>query len=156
MQYTNIPCITSADDMGLLSLSKKGLDRLLNICHLCSKKWLFAYNPQKCSVIVFNESKHDHSNSTRKWSIGYHTLHETVNYTHLGVVCNKCMSNAEIVKDICSKIRGSFMSLFIIGLNEKEFHPFTCKKLYDTIVLSGGLLGIFLKIFRIATARKMS
>ena len=33
------------------------------------------------------------------------------------------------------------MSLFRIGLNEKGFHPFTCKKLYDTIVLSGGLFG---------------
>ena len=40
----HLPCITSADGMVPLSLSKKGLDRMLDIGHAYSRKLLFEYN----------------------------------------------------------------------------------------------------------------
>ena len=62
----HLPCTTSADDMVLRSLSKRGLDRLKDICYSYSTTWLFDYNPEKCDVIVFNESKREFKSSTRK------------------------------------------------------------------------------------------
>ena len=137
----HLPCITSADDMVLLNLSKQGLDRMLDICHAYSRKWLFEYNSKKCSVIVFNESKREFAMTKRKWFIGSEQIDESEGYTHLGVFCDKYLSNSGCIKEAVLKLRGSFMKLFKSGLNEKSLHPFTSKKMYNTIVLPGGLFG---------------
>ena len=50
---------TVADDMVLVSFSKHGIHRMLNICHNYAMKWRYEYNPSKCDVIVFNESNTD-------------------------------------------------------------------------------------------------
>ena len=46
---------TQADDIVLLSLSKKNLEILLGIVYNYSKKWRYVYNADKSVVIVFNE-----------------------------------------------------------------------------------------------------
>ena len=50
-------CPTVCDDMPLASLSKKGLQELIQICFLNSCKWHFEYMPIKCCVVVYNESR---------------------------------------------------------------------------------------------------
>ena len=44
------------DDMLLASLSKRGLDELMQTCYVNSCKWHYEYAPIKCCVIVYNES----------------------------------------------------------------------------------------------------
>ena len=46
---------TQADDIVLLSLSKKNVEILLGILQNYSKKWRYVYNADKSVVIVFNE-----------------------------------------------------------------------------------------------------
>ena len=55
----------------LLSFSRKGLQIwiLLDICYRYSCKWRFLYNPAKCSVVAFNETKHEFSNQTCTWLV---------------------------------------------------------------------------------------
>ena len=61
---------TVCDDMLLASLSKKGLQELIQICFLYSCKWHFEYMPIKCCVVVYNESKFEFLRTDRVWHIG--------------------------------------------------------------------------------------
>ena len=80
---------TVADDMVLVSYSRYGLQNMLNICNSYSTKWRYEYNPLKCAVIVFNESKSIYNKCSRTWSLGDKQILEAENYTHLGINCNK-------------------------------------------------------------------
>ena len=54
--FGNMLCsIVVADDMLLASLSKRGLDELMQICFRYSCKWHYEYAALKCCVIVYNE-----------------------------------------------------------------------------------------------------
>ena len=46
---------TVADDMVLVSLSKQGMNEMLDICWKYSQKWRYFYNAAKCKVVVFND-----------------------------------------------------------------------------------------------------
>ena len=54
LKINNIPMCapTQADDIVLLSLTKDGLNALLNICYTYADKWRYRYNASKCSVLV--------------------------------------------------------------------------------------------------------
>ena len=60
---------TVADDMVLYSLSKDGLNTMLDICFNYSMKWRYEYNPQKCAVVVYNEPKGNLKSSNRLWKL---------------------------------------------------------------------------------------
>jgi len=47
----SIRSLSVADDMVLLSFSRKGLHTLMDICYRYSCKWRYLYNPTKCSVV---------------------------------------------------------------------------------------------------------
>ena len=55
----NIPsCVFSyADDVLLLAPTKTAIQNLLNICSDFSKEYMIKFNPDKCSVMVFNNVK---------------------------------------------------------------------------------------------------
>ena len=57
----------------------------------------------------------------------------------MGINCNKYLSNSDSAQEFALKLRGSFMNLFNIGVNSKCLHPFTCKKLYNSIVIPRGI-----------------
>ena len=74
-----------ADDMALLSLSCKALQKMINICFNYSKLWRFQYNPTKCSVVVFNETKRSFQKRSRSWVIGTYEIMELEKVNHLGI-----------------------------------------------------------------------
>ena len=59
----NFTCLSVADDMLLQSLTKNGLQILINICVAHFKKWRLVYNVLKC--IVFNKLASSFSHSQR-------------------------------------------------------------------------------------------
>ena len=61
----DVSSLSVADDMILVSLSKNGLQKMMNICYEYSCKWRYLYNPSKCAVTVFNESRS--VNANRSW-----------------------------------------------------------------------------------------
>ena len=99
---------TVADDMVLVSFSKHGLNHMLNTCHNYAMKWRYEYNPSERAVIVFNESNTDYEKTRRQWMLGNKPLAEVELYTHLGIVCDKCMSIENSVKESYNKLRGTF------------------------------------------------
>ena len=58
-----------ADDMTLLSFSSKTLQEMINIIYTYSCLWRYQYNPGKCAVVTFNESKRVFKRSSRPWVV---------------------------------------------------------------------------------------
>ncbi len=79
----NCSCPTVADDMTLISFSKRGLDAMMGICFNYSRKWHYKYNASKSAVIVFNETKYDFCTRDRTWKLGTEIVYERTEYTHL-------------------------------------------------------------------------
>lgn len=109
----NVCAPTVADDMILVSLSRKGLEKMMSICHNYSVKWRFEYNANKCGVIVFNET--GNRNTERRWKLGPQTVNEVVEYTHLGINCNSFLSTKKSIQDACIKLRGTYISVLNSG-----------------------------------------
>ena len=109
----NFSAPTVADDMVLVSFSKHGLDKMMAICYHCSLKWWYEYNANKSAVIVFNEmeSEFRQAKSKQTWYLGPVEVKEVTQYRHLGINCNKFMGLDSNIKDTCSKIKSTFLSL---------------------------------------------
>ena len=57
-----IAILVFCDDICLLSLNEKEMQRLLNICNDFSKKWALEFNVSKCKYIVFGNKKENNFN----------------------------------------------------------------------------------------------
>jgi hypothetical protein len=141
MHGINLACPTSADDMVVVSLTKLGLDNLIDICYQNSIQERYHYNATKSNVVVFNETKQTSPRNGRKWHIGFNPIEESDSYTHLGVLCSKDMNLNENISNACSKLRKTFFSLADCGVHKTGLHPITSRHLYKTIVLSKALFG---------------
>ena len=83
---------TQADDIVLLSLSKHGLQNLIQICKRYADKWRYSYNPQKCCLLVINDKRNsDHSNMYYSNS----QIEHKVSYKHLGIMQTQTLKNQQ-------------------------------------------------------------
>ena len=98
--------------------------------------------PIKCCVIVYNETKYEFIRSNRVWQFGNNQVQEDGNYKHLGVINNKYLSFKPNINDATDKLKGTFFSLINNGIfYEDSFHPLTCKKIYNAVVIPKTLYG---------------
>ena len=143
MGFLNNSCASPAvaDDMVLISLSKFGLDQMIKMCYESSCKWHYEYQPHKCSVVVYNESKTEFNRANRIWRMGNSCIQEDTQYKHLGIYCNKYLSLDENVKSAVSKLKGTLLSMANCGIYEAGLNPLTSKHIYRTIVLQKALYG---------------
>ena len=88
----SVCCPTVADDIALISLTKYGLQQLMNICYSYSFLWRYLYNALKCAIWVFNESNSVFSRTRRQWYFGDDEVLERTSNVHLGIECNKEMN----------------------------------------------------------------
>ena len=139
----NCTCPSSADDMVLLSLSKDGLQELMNICYKYGCSYRYSYNANKSAVIVSNESAAVTRTLTknREWSLGNACVQEHDTYMHLGVLFHGDSDLSNIVTECSSKLRRTLLSIVNCGIFEGGLHPLTAKHLYETIVLPRALYG---------------
>ena len=100
---------TVADDMVLISFSKIGLQNMMDICYRYSCKWRYEYNPNKCGIIVFSESKADYIKCNRKWSLGSNVIKEVESYTHLGIEYCRSLSIEHNVTNACTSLEVPFL-----------------------------------------------
>jgi len=103
----NMSCPTVADDMVLISLSRNGLQQMLNLCHVYACKWRFEYNPLKCGVIVFNEMSTKQVDFSQ-WNIGSAQICEVDDYTYLGITCNKFMDNSMCIQEAAERLTNQY------------------------------------------------
>ncbi len=91
-----------ADDMSLISLSRKGMHNMVTIAYTYSRKWKFRFNPPKCIVLTFG-------NTSDKESIklGDVVLKEVT----------KCMNLGTPMYTKSSHESGEFLNLSLIVIN---------------------------------------
>ena len=96
--------------------------------------WICA-NKMLC-YFVYNESKYEFIRSNRAWHLGNSQVEEGENYKHLGVINNTYLRFKPNIKDASDKLKGTFFSLINSGIfYENSFHPLTCKKIYNAVVI---------------------
>ena len=133
--------LSVADDMALLSFSKSGLQAMIDICYRYSIKWRFTYNSNKCSVVVFNETKYAYTSQTRILALGENFISEEVCYNHLGINLNKYLNFNENIDISCRKLRSTLLSLVNVGLHPEGLNPMTAYKIYKSVVIPKALYG---------------
>ena len=147
----NVTCPTQADDITLMSLCKRGLDSLMDICYTYSCKWRFKYNASKSVVIVFNESKSSFSKRTRSWNLGNEVVYESADTKHVGIFLNKFKPGCPDVNEIVNKLRGQCFALLNCNIFGTGINPLTGAKLYKSIVMPRTLFGFhYLKLNGVA------
>ena len=133
--------LSVADDMALLSFSKSGLQAMIDICYRYSIKWRFTYNPDKCSVVVFNETKYAFNTQSRTWILGQNLISEKTSYNHLGITLNKYLNFNDNIVTSCRKLRSTLLSLVNVGLHPNGLNPLTAFKIYKSVVIPKALYG---------------
>ena len=78
---SRINAVAYADDITLLASSQASLQSLFNVADRYSRKWQFAFNPEKC-VLIYGRDKFNDGNVY----LGYHKLKNIKKEPHLGVV----------------------------------------------------------------------
>ena len=114
---------------------------MLDICHNYACKLRYEYNPSKCGIIVFKETKREQVNYNRMWRSGPCELLETNSYVHLGIEYSRSMSTEVNVTNACCKLRGTLLGLVYSGIHEDGLHPTTSLKMYNCIVVPKALYG---------------
>ena len=137
----NCACPTSADDMVLLSLSKVGLNIMVDLCYQYGIENQYFYNHSKCSIIVTGESSYSYKNRNRSWFLGVNAIEEDVEYKHLGILFNKFKNTNTVINEACSKLCSTFLSIINCGIYYGGIHPSSSKTIYKTIVLPKALYG---------------
>ena len=123
------------------SLTKNGLQKLLDICVKYFRIWRLDYNVLKSLVIVFNELLSIYNRSGRRWYLGNEVLHEGTEYKNLGIVFNKDAKLKQNVTESASSIRKLFFGLVSCGFSELGLHALTLKRIYESVVLPRALYG---------------
>ena len=130
---------TQADDIVLMSLTKHGLSKLLEIANTYANKWRYEYNASKCAYLVLNQR----NSKAAKANIMYanKVLSEVSNYKHLGIDQSKRRKTPASVDDVRQSARGTLFSLINCGIHSNGVNPITAAKLYTSIVLPRALFG---------------
>ncbi|XP_060587399.1 uncharacterized protein LOC132742907 [Ruditapes philippinarum] len=118
----NVSTPTVADDMVLVSLSKCGMDKMLDICSNYSRQWRYNYNVIKCGIIVYNE-RDTESKDNREFKLGNEVIKETKSYKHLGIETEKTLNTKKPIFDAGNKLRGTLLSIHNNGINPQLFKP---------------------------------
>ena len=126
-----------ADDMATANLSKASTDRSLGIISKHAKKWRYAYNAKKSAVLVFGETKREHTKGAkyRNFSLDGEKIPEKVEYDHLGIK-NCLFQNSEPrTEDRISRGRRAFNAITSIGIHKKGITMSACSIIYWAIIV---------------------
>ena len=133
-----------ADDIALLSTSRRGLQIMMDRCYLYSCKRRFIIHPGKSVIMVCAENKQKliENKKIRTWQIGSQTIDEVTNHEHCGILLSNGKSTVIRTKTACRKGRGIMSSLCRQDvLGQGDMNPLTYLKLYKTITLTSALFG---------------
>ena len=79
---TTLNCLLYADDVVLISKTKKGLQACMNAVHKFSGEWHLEINPDKTKALIFNKKG---TFLQEDFTLGPETINCTNTYTYLGI-----------------------------------------------------------------------
>ncbi len=133
-----VTCPSFADDMTIMSLSKEGLQILVDIAYHYSKKWRFEFNPTKCKVMIFGKD----TNPRLNVKLGNHIIEVSDCEKHLGV--DLCTSEKIKEKSVQSRIvqcKSILHGIQAIGSISVPVTPVISSKLYKSVCIPKLLYG---------------
>ena len=89
----NISPLGYADDIASASVSKRKVDRTLEIADQHSREWRYEFNAKKSAILVYGESEAERKVGTkyRQYKLGNEKVKELVEYDHVGL--KNCTGN---------------------------------------------------------------
>ena len=135
----NISCPAYADDVTPGSIHKHGLNEMLKIAYDYSQKWLYEYNPKKCSYIVWGNDK----SPELSVKLGQHNLSRVTTCKHMGV---QLIENKHVDENTLSTRIGAgrkpLLSFRGVGTHFVHAVPTVMNTTYNRLSLSRMLYGI--------------
>ena len=146
-----------ADDIASCCSTKTKIDKVLDIAYKHSCVWRYNFNPKKCAVLVYGETRdeHDRNVSQRVFKLGPHRIKEKTEYEHVGVKACVYMQDECVIEDRLSKARKTFNALTGLGIRRNGLTIAVCNIIYWTVVIPTLTYGCELWILSLADIRNL-
>ena len=132
-----------ADDVATCCLTKRRLDRAMDIVHSHGCTWRYELNAKKSGVLVYGETSAEHERNSleRIFKLGPDKVKERRFYDHVGV--RNCISQDELsgIEERITKGRRSFNAIAGIGVRRGGLTMATCSFIYWTVIVPTTLFG---------------
>lgn len=133
-----------ADDIVLLSNTKRDMDIMLNRVQQYSELWRFKFSAKKCKCVVFGETEVEHTKgmTNRTFELGKFRVEESDSTVHVGIDLRYDLSNTIRVHTACVKARKIYYGLTTIGMKPHGLSPIISKQIFNKVCLSSMLYGV--------------
>ena len=132
-----------ADDITLMSLRVKGLQKLIDSMQNYSSKWRFEFNSSKTIAVTFEKSTQTHKvkKSTRHWFINNVLIEEKADWDHVGINLSGNFSSMERSKKAANKGKSVSGLLSRVGLRVGGLNPICGSNIWKSFGLPSILYG---------------
>ena len=124
-----------ADDIVLMSETKRDLQNILDVVTTYSKKWRFRLNPKKgkSEVMIFGR-KPRKTGEDRIWKLAGEEVQETESYKYLGVELVSRPDFKKLKQRYVAEARKRMMSVWAMGMRGGELPPSACCTVWNALV----------------------
>ena len=126
-----------ADDVAACTVSKRRMDRVMNVVYNHGNTWRYSFNAKKSAVLVFGETNRERQigSKNRVFSLGPEKVSEKLHYDHVGVkTCvlgdTHCRTEEKIIK--ARKVLNMSSS---IGIKRGGLNLSTSNLIYWTVII---------------------
>ena len=123
-------CLMYADDIVLMSETKEGLKRSLNILEAYCNKWQLIISTKKTKIIILNKRYQDSSD----FILCNEIIEVVKTFTYLGIEMSHTGSFKPAVNNLFNKASRAFYSLRKTFNHHNGTHPKVIIKLFDTMI----------------------
>ena len=133
----NISPLGYADDIASASISKRKVDRVLELADLHSREWRYEFNAKKSAVLVYGESDKEKQIGInyRQYILGNERVKELVEYDHVGL--KNCTGNdfSNRTIDKVKKGRKTLNAASGIGLKRGGLSMKACSFIFWSLII---------------------
>ena len=135
----DVSCPTSADDIAMLSIHKKGLNSMLQIAYQYSKTWWFEWGFSKCFGLIWGPDK----SPNVPILFGNNALEIVNKNKHLGIILhNKKVPSSKIIDTRIGEGRTSLLAARGMGSKRIPVNPVVLSRVYWSVSVPRMLFGI--------------
>ena len=127
---------TLADDICVIALTPRELQKVLDNIFQYSRRWRFTFNAAKSNVLHFHPSSCNPT-VTFNWRLGKETIESSNAYNHLGILLSSNFDPGTRTSNSCRKGRQAYFAM----KTSEQLNPITVAKLYKKVVLPSTLYG---------------
>ena len=103
-----------ADDVVLITDSRKKLQRLLDTVTEYARKWRFELNPKKSEVVVFGVK---HAPRNIEWRLGQHIIKQSTQYKYLGIELTRTLRWRPYIRRVLAKAKRNMTQALAMGVS---------------------------------------